>query len=298
MEQNVMENTNVEQIMPMAKKKPWKGIVFGILAMIAYYGAQVAAMFLVCIVLAVQSILAAGGDVNAGMILFNETLVNADTLTVITAISTLASALVALLWYKLRYVKKYTAENRAHLKQNVLKKKIIISLIIAAIGAYSLDILVANVVAVLSPSAADNFNSLMNSAFGGNAIVSFITVVILAPIGEEALFRGIIFNMFSKHWSEKVAIVATAVFFGLFHMNLMQAIYALPIGLLLGYTAYKFKTVIPCILIHMVNNFMPTVVGLLPEALQSVVTFIVLLLVSVAALYVIWKKKDEAKGYC
>ena len=80
-------------------------------------------------------------------------------------------------------------------------------------------------------------------------------------------------------------------------MNVMQAIYVLPIGLLLGYTAYKCKSVLPCILIHMVNNFMPTVVGLLPETLQVEWFFVIIFVISAAILYVIWKMPKKTQNF-
>ena len=102
--------------------------------------------------------------------------------------------------------------------------------------------------------------------------------------------------MLSKHWSEVAAIIVSTVLFGLYHGNLMQAIYVLPIGLLLGYTACKCKSVLPCILIHMINNFMPYVVGVLPEALQVEWFFAAIMVVCVAVLYGIWVMPKKEKN--
>ena len=75
----------------------------------------------------------------------------------------------------------------------------------------------------------------------------------------------------------------------------MQAIYVLPIGLLLGYTAYKCKSVLPCIVIHMINNFMPCVVALLPEALQVEWFFAIIVVVCAGLLYFIWKMPKKVQ---
>ena len=37
-------------------------------------------------------------------------------------------------------------------------------------------------------------------------------------------------------------------------MNPIQGIYVLPMGLFWGFVAYRFNSVIPCILCHMLNN--------------------------------------------
>ena len=78
-------------------------------------------------------------------------------------------------------------------------------------------------------------------------------------------------------------------------MNLMQAIYVLPIGLLLGYTAYKCKSVLPCIVIHMINNFMPSVVAVLPEALQVEWFFAIIVVVCAGLLYFLWKREKKVQ---
>lgn len=290
MEQMVNENTSVEQEIQKPKKKQlWKGIVFGILVMLAVLMTQVVVSFAGSMVLMVQCMLAAGGDAVAGQELYMEKALDSNFMTNLLFFATAAEAIVVLLWYKLAFVKKYTAEQKADLRNNVLKGKIVGSLAIAAVGCYSLDVLIASLVGLVSPASMDSFNELMANATGGNAVISFLTIVVLAPIAEEIAFRGIIFRILSKRTTPVAAIIISAVLFGIFHLNIMQAIYVLPIGLLLGYTAYKCKSVVPCIFIHMVNNFMPTVVGLLPEALQAVWVFVIVFLACAAALYVIWK---------
>lgn len=293
MEQMVNENVSVEQVNQKPKKKIWKAILFSILALLAAFAVQMAAAVPMAAILMVQCTAQAGGDVNAAMELYTEAAMGTDFTTNMLVVSTAAYGLVVLLWYKLAFVKKYTAEKKAAFKENVLKGKVVGSLAIAAVGCYCLDLLVATLVGMLSPATMESFNELMGSALGGNEFMAFLAVVILAPIAEEILFRGIVFRMLSKHWSEVAAIVVSALLFGLYHMNLMQAIYVLPIGLLLGYTAYKCKSVLPCILIHMINNFMPYVVGVLPEVLQVEWFFAVIMVVCAAALYVIWKMPEK-----
>lgn len=296
MEPIVNENTNVEQATQKPKKKIWKGILFSILALLAVLVIQMLVSIPMTAILMAQCTAQAGGDVNAAMELYMEAALDAEFMTNTLFVATAVYGVVMLLWYKLAFVKKYTAQKKAELRENVLQGKVIISLVIAAVGCYCLDILVANLVALLNPAALDTFNELMASATGGNAIISFLTVVIVAPIAEELVFRGIIFRMLSKYWSEIAAIIVSALLFGIFHLNIMQAIYVLPIGLLLGYTAYKCKSVLPCILIHMINNFMPNVVAIIPETLQHEITFAIIFVVCAAVLWLIWKKPDEAQG--
>ncbi|HPX05911.1 MAG TPA: CPBP family intramembrane metalloprotease, partial [Tenuifilaceae bacterium] len=85
---------------------------------------------------------------------------------------------------------------------------------------------------------------------------SFITAVILAPVLEELLFRGIILKGFLKNYSPVKAIVVSGLLFGIFHLNPWQAIGASFVGVILGWVYYKTKSIIPCIIIHFVNNLL------------------------------------------
>lgn len=297
MEQMVKENqnVNVEQECQKPKKKIWKGILFSMLALLAAFAVQMVVGIPMAAIIMVQCMMQAGGDANAAQQLYVEATMGTEFMTNLLVVSTAAYGIVVLLWYKLAYVKKYTAEKRAVFKETVCKGKVIGSLVIAAVGCYCLDILVASLVSIISPEALEVFNSSMEAVLGGDELMAFLVVVFLAPIAEEILFRGIIFNMLSKHWSELAAIIVSTVLFGLYHANLMQAIYVLPIGLLLGYTAYKCKSVLPCIVIHMINNFMPSVVAVLPEALQVEWFFAIIVVVCAGLLYFLWKREKKVQ---
>ncbi|MBQ3165168.1 MAG: CPBP family intramembrane metalloprotease [Lachnospiraceae bacterium] len=295
MEQMVNENVNVGQQNQRPKKKIWKGLLFSILALLAALAVQMVVGIPMAAIIMVQCMMQAGGDANAAQQLYVEATMGTEFMTNLLVVSTAAYGIVVLLWYKFAYVKKYTAEKRAAFKETVCKSKVIGSLVIAAVGCYCLDILVASFVSILSPEALEVFNSSMEAVLSGDELMAFLVVVILAPIAEEILFRGIVFNMLSKHWSEVAAIIVSTVLFGLYHGNLMQAIYVLPIGLLLGYTAYKCKSVLPCIVIHMINNFMPCVVALLPEALQVEWFFAIIVVVCGGTLYFIWKMPKKVQ---
>lgn len=79
-----------------------------------------------------------------------------------------------------------------------------------------------------------------------------LSVVILAPILEEYLFRGILFAEVKK--SSKAKIIITALSFAIYHLNLIQGINTLFIGLVLAYIYYYRRNIKEVILVHMVNN--------------------------------------------
>lgn len=293
MEQLVKENTNEVRVEQEPKKKAWKGILFSFLALFAFWGIQVLISGAASAIFMVQCVGEAGGDMTAGQELYMDKIQNSGFMTNILCLTTAISAIVAILWYKLAFVRKYTVEKKEELRKNVLHGKVIAMLVIVAVGCYSLDVTIANLVAWLSPAAMDSFESIMGAALSGSMAVSFLTMVILAPVAEECLMRGIIFQMLSKRFSAIPAVILSAFFFSLYHLNIMQALYVLPLGLLLGYTAYKCKSVLPCILIHMVNNLMPFLISMLPEGLQGAVTFVAIFAICAVILFFLWKMQSK-----
>ncbi len=95
--------------------------------------------------------------------------------------------------------------------------------------------------------------SLFEHMFGGN-FATAVVVMLVAPVLEEMLFRGVILRSFLGQYSRRKAIVASAILFGLAHMNLYQFISALVLGLVLGWLYERSRSLIPCILLHGAYN--------------------------------------------
>lgn len=83
--------------------------------------------------------------------------------------------------------------------------------------------------------------------------MDFLIGVILAPIIEEFLFRGVILTRFTLKWGIKKAVLASSVIFGLLHADFIGAfIFALVMCILYIKTA----TLIIPIMAHMLNNML------------------------------------------
>lgn len=85
-----------------------------------------------------------------------------------------------------------------------------------------------------------------------NTFSMFLYASILAPIWEELLFRGCILRGL-RPFGKRFAVLGSALLFGLFHGNLLQAPYALVVGLLLGYVTVEYS-IVWSIALHMFNN--------------------------------------------
>lgn len=95
---------------------------------------------------------------------------------------------------------------------------------------------------------SDTFDILQSGWLG------IACVAILGPILEELLFRGAITKVLLKKYNPVVAILISGLIFGLFHINPAQVVGATLIGFILGWIYYRTHSLIPCILIHILNN--------------------------------------------
>ena len=86
--------------------------------------------------------------------------------------------------------------------------------------------------------------------------IGFVMIVILAPVLEEILFRGIILKHLLKVVPPFWAILISALLFGLVHFNMWQAIAAVLIGMFMGYVYWRTGSLFTSILLHLVNNLL------------------------------------------
>jgi uncharacterized protein len=110
-------------------------------------------------------------------------------------------------------------------------------------------------------SQFEYMNDILAPISQGSILISMLTVGIVAPIAEEFLFRGVIYNTLKKKISIKWTIIIQAILFGVFHGNLVQGTYATLLGLVFGYVTYKTKSLWPAIIMHMVNNLTANIVS-------------------------------------
>lgn len=108
--------------------------------------------------------------------------------------------------------------------------------------------------------------------------IDIFSSVILAPIGEELIYRGIVLRCTAKV-SRRFAIFFSALIFGLMHGNPYQLILGSLIGIPLAMITIKTGSIIPAIICHMSNNFIASTVSLAEYYDESVATVINILFI-------------------
>ncbi|MCR1933333.1 CPBP family intramembrane glutamic endopeptidase [Clostridium tepidum] len=98
-----------------------------------------------------------------------------------------------------------------------------------------------------------------------NPIVGFITTVIIAPIFEEIIYRGIILDELLDNYNYKKAIIISALVFAIVHFNFIQLPDAFIAGIILAAVYCETKSLIPCIAIHFFNNLFCNIAKFCPS---------------------------------
>ena len=107
---------------------------------------------------------------------------------------------------------------------------------------------------------ADVVNPLESVLSNSSIWATIIFAGILSPIIEEVLFRGVMLNKL-RTYGDKIAIITTALLFGLFHENFSQFFYAVGLGMIFAYVTLKTGTIKYSIGLHIMINMMGSVIG-------------------------------------
>ncbi len=99
---------------------------------------------------------------------------------------------------------------------------------------------------------ADYYKNLVDTQT--NPWGPIVAFVVVGPVLEELLFRGLILRGFLNLYSTRKAILASAILFGLLHLNPWQIIGATIYGILLAWWFMQTGSILPCLFGHALAN--------------------------------------------
>lgn len=184
-------------------------------------------------------------------------------ITINDDLNELYALIVTLIWFLLaiRFMKK----NKITMKNfigKMPKKTFIVEIpimyIISYIGAVGGILVILFGVNSLNPGVLKSVESNITSPpsiLSSNFFVTiaFLGTVIAAPIAEEFIFRGILMGrLYNKYGIIKSIIISSFIFF-IMHLTVNPVILFLGFGLAI--LDYKYKSLIPSICLHALNNF-------------------------------------------
>lgn len=161
---------------------------------------------------------------------------------------------------------------------------------------------ILNAIELHRPELLGSYRDMVRSSFSlNNGIFRVTTVMLLAPVCEELVFRGISLSSsrraFTCRHSDAIAILLSALLFALYHGNLVQFCYALPMGILLALLATWTSSLLPSILLHITINVSSYFTGMLPFALPHTSCILATGITSAAgfiALYLLLRRSGKS----
>ena len=138
--------------------------------------------------------------------------------------------------------------------------------------------LLMNVLQVFPQEWIDALNQNGDMIDNANPALSFFAVVILAPVFEEILCRGLILKTLNKTMNKWCAIVLSASIFGIIHGNPIQFIYATALGILLGWLYTKFDSILIPMLCHLAFNLVSQIAGYLDTENEAIAVLLALVM--------------------
>lgn len=139
--------------------------------------------------------------------------------------------------------------DRKRFSISILGGAVVFGISIQCLCSYALNLLLP-----LFPKVQKEYMELMDSMGTGQGFFPLIYMGILAPIAEELIFRGLILGYEKRELPFWAANFIQAFFFGVYHQNIVQFVYAFSIGLLLGYLCHRLQSLKIVMLIHGIIN--------------------------------------------
>ncbi|MDO5738036.1 MAG: type II CAAX endopeptidase family protein [Eubacteriales bacterium] len=172
------------------------------------------------------------------------------------------------------FIKKRSVRYPGSLLQGPIERRSLLSSIAATtIGILGVNLLIT-VLTLMGTQVPyiqtkfDEYERLINLIIPGNVspLLNLLSVVILVPICEELLFRGVMMGEFMLAMKKPYAAILTGLVFALFHGNFIQSSYVLIPGLILSFAYYLTGSLKVPIILHCWFNFFG---GFLPSILEA-----------------------------
>lgn len=238
----------------MMKKAGNYGIAFlvFVLTMVLLYGGSL-------LLSAGVGIVSAGIGGEAGLDLVYDYMLN--NMNLFSCLIYMILGTVFLLWYYFAFIEKRGMKQTIYYHTRRLSPICFGWLILLGFAVQHATALLMAAINMMMPSAMNEYTDMIESS--GVSEYSFLWVIatlILPPLVEEVIFRGLILQYLGRAGARFiVANLIQAVLFGIFHMNFVQGIYTALLGFLLGYLAYRYDSILVPMALHAIYNLFGTV---------------------------------------
>lgn len=269
-------------------KKKIKVIMFSILIVMAFVLTQIIASFIGSIFISAQFINSA---LNPEEIQTEIAQTLSNNATIISIFGNIIFLVLGILIYK---IKKKKINEEISLNQVYLKDLLIP---VIAIVTYSISFnLLINILPI--PASLLGNTTELGIASQSNLAFYILAILIIAPIVEEFAFRGIIMTKLRKEYSSIVAIMISAILFGLIHLmtgSILIVLFAIIGGIIFGLSYEKTGTLFAPIIVHSIGNICDMITNSILNLNTSIIYAIigVFIVIFITSFILLGKKKSK-----
>ncbi len=185
-----------------------------------------------------------------------DVIMDSQFLAAISAVYAVIAAFALGFWYWKRFVPKKQPRRAL---SSILNLKTLAGLVLLMIAMQYLSTYLMALLAAINPAWYQTYDDLMkNIGFGNVTPLLALYSILIAPISEELIFRGVTLKYATKAMPFFAANLLQAFLFGAFHGNVIQGAYAFVVGIFCGYVCFQGKSIYLSILFHMLFNLWGT----------------------------------------
>ena len=172
-------------------------------------------------------------------------------------------------------------------KEVCLRKFLVNGILPIAVLAACFNVITTVVVSYFPwpQSWMDSYAASASSIDG--SLMSWLTAVLMAPVLEEIVFRGLMYTRLKKGLPVIVAAIVTSLAFGIAHGTIIWFIYTFIFSLVLIWVFEKFQSLGACIVLHMAYNLSGMALALIPE--EAAVVVWILFALGIVGAYFMYK---------
>lgn len=150
---------------------------------------------------------------------------------------------------------------------------------------------------------SEGFEEVNEDIYSASLMLQILSTGLAAPVVEELIFRGLCYGRLRSAMGIIPAAVVSALIFGIYHGNLVQAIYAFALGILLALVYEHFDGLFPAVWFHVSANLTSIVLTALVGAFPAVfggrifviISMVISLLAAAACLRVIYDRRRHIR---
>lgn len=205
-----------------------------------------------------------------------------DTLTKYAALITIITLVITIPIEFLYYRRDYVLHTSFIFKK---PQYLIAAIIVGLLVSHGLSILIS---LINSGGALGTYTEVEQVIYSSDMPLVILRAVILAPLCEELIFRGLTFKRMREDANFWVSAVISSAIFALYHMNVPQGIFAFLYGMLLCLLYDMFGNLWVPIIVHAAGNLLSIVLTYTHAGYPALWIYILVMVITLGLAFIIY----------